>query len=803
MKNCYKGILNGLDDAAFLIDINKRVIALNQEAINFIKKNGVTADGESIDSMLKEIFPDFNLDVLLKKLTTANKTKEVFWEDTSDTCYSVNLSSIITDNPGDEETTLVLIKDVTEFKKAKQNEQEFKILVQNQGEGIVTTDINENILFANPAGEEIFGMKGNGLVNHNMKEFVSEDVFQEIKNQTRERVKGAKSSYQIDIKRADGEIRTILVTAAPRFDDQGKFLNSLGIFRDVTGQKKAERDLIKHQEMLRTGLAYQEAISRIALNFNVILNFDQQVNHALKIIGELISVSRVYIFENFENAKSMTNTYEWCNEGIKPQIDELQHLPYAIIPSWKEMLTEKGIILSDNIFDLPADIVKVLQPQEIISIVAFPIQVGGEFFGFIGFDECKKRRNWSKAEVELLRTVAGIITNAYERQIMENNLKKAKDKAEESDRLKSAFLANMSHEIRTPMNGIIGFADLLMNPGLAEEQRSYYAKIVSDSSRQLLSIVTDILDLSRIETGQVKLKSEKISLNGMVMELYRYYKHKISDRSISLFPSTDLDDSASMVYADRNKLYQVLHHLLNNALKFTQKGYVKFGYHANNEMVEFFVKDTGIGIPAQLHKDVFEPFRQAEMEATREYGGTGLGLTISQKLTKLMKGKMWLESDENKGSTFYFSIPYAPVSTTAFSNKQSHQDILDVFDIIKVLVAEDEEMNYIYMEELLSDMGMFVIHARNGQEAVNMCKSDKEIELVLMDIKMPKLNGLDATKVIKEFNPNLTIIAQTAYAMLEDREKALEAGCDDYITKPIDKENLLETLRKHKNGEYR
>ena len=643
------------------------------------------------------------------------------------------------------------------------------------------------------SGSQIIGEQVNYVLHELVLEFDIEKHIKNIayKNEISAEIYNAKTDNYFLLKLNE-------VNSASRTGNNSLLL----VIRDITEQKKAESELIKHQEMLKTGLTHQEAISRIALNFNVISNFDQQVNQALKIIGELISVSRVYIFENRDNCNCMTNTYEWCNEGIKPQIGDLQNLPYAIIPSWKEMLMGKGIIISDNIFDLPADIVKVLEPQEIISVVSFPIQVGGEFFGFIGFDECKKPRKWSKAEVEILRTVSGIISNAFERQVMEDNLKKAKEKAEESDRLKSAFLANMSHEIRTPMNGIIGFSDLLMNPKLSEEQRSYYAKIVSDSSRQLLSIVTDILDLSRIETGEVKLKSEKISLNAMVSELYRYYKHKIGDRSISLLPSTDLDDDASMVYADRNKLHQVLHHLMNNAIKFTQKGYVKFGYHAKNEMVEFFVKDTGIGIPVQLHKNVFEPFRQVEMEATREYGGTGLGLTISQKLTKLMKGEMWLESEENKGSTFYFSIPYEPVSTMEFTNKKMHPASPDNFGNLKVLVAEDEEMNYIYMEELLSDMGMFVVHARDGQEAVNMCKSDKEIDLVLMDIKMPKLNGLDATKVIKEYNPNLTIIAQTAYAMLEDRQKALEAGCDDYITKPIDKERLLETLRKHENGDY-
>lgn len=794
-------MLNAIDDIVILVNSQSNVTFVNKAGQNKLNEIGNQSQHMDVNQVLSLIGPCVNIKETLNNLHTSEELVQECFDEQEHHCYFLKIKSFNVVESQDV-NYMILIRDVSEMKKAQQNEQEYKILIENQGEGIGTCDENDVFQFANPAAEEIFGVPKEGLKNRSVREFVTEEVFQTIQSQTNRRKKGEKSSYEIEIIRPDKQKRIVLVTASPRFDDKGNYLNSFGIFRDITQQKKAEQQLLKHQDMLKQGLTYQEVISSIALNFNDIRDFNQQVKQALQTIGQLLSVSRVYIFEESIEGTSMSNTFEWCDDDIEPQIHELQEVSYTIIPSWKKILTEKGIIFSENMYNLPEDIVQILEPQDIKSIVVFPLHIRGVYFGFVGFDECKKQRSWTKTEVEFLRTIAGIISNAYEREIIQNNLKKAKNKAEESDKLKSAFLANMSHEIRTPMNGIIGFADLLMNRDLREEQRSYYAKMVSDSCRQLLTIVTDILDLSRIETGQVNVKSEKISLNSLIMEIFRLYKHKIGERTLALLPFYALSDHTSLIFTDRSKLQQVLTHLMENAIKFTRMGHVKFGYEVQKNTLKFFVSDTGIGIPKQLHKEIFEPFRQAEMEPTREFGGTGLGLTISQKLIHLMGGQIWLESEVNQGSTFYFTIPYAPAGTEIEVDTGSDRLTNERFKGMKVLVAEDEETNYIYFEELLTDWGLEVIHARNGNEAVEMCERNDDIEMVFMDVKMPQLNGLDATKFIKEIKPNLTIVAQTAYAMLEDREKALQAGCDDYITKPIDQDKLFEIIRKQKNGHY-
>jgi CheY-like chemotaxis protein len=238
----------------------------------------------------------------------------------------------------------------------------------------------------------------------------------------------------------------------------------------------------------------------------------------------------------------------------------------------------------------------------------------------------------------------------------------------------------------------------------------------------------------------------------------------------------------------------VLSNLINNAFKFTHRGYIKFGYKKAERSLIFFVEDTGIGISKKYHKEIFERFRQ-ENKVPGEYGGTGLGLSISQKFVELLGGKIWVESEKGKGSVFYFTLPYKPVKIKIGNNKKESKQLSHQFT---VLVAEDEEVNYLYIEEVVSKVDANVIHSVNGEEAVKMCKENQDIDLVLMDIKMPIMNGYEATKRIKAFRPDLPVIAQTAYAMAEDRDKALNAGCDGYVPKPIDPAELLALLNKYK-----
>ncbi len=387
------------------------------------------------------------------------------------------------------------------------------------------------------------------------------------------------------------------------------------------------------------------------------------------------------------------------------------------------------------------------------------------------------------------------VIDITKRKEVENELIKAKEKAEESDKLKSAFLQNMSHEIRTPMNAIIGFSKLLEKPDLSPEKRKTYTNMIINSTNQLLLIVTDTLTISSIETKQEKVNISKVCINNIIADLYGIFKTQAFNQNISIYTRQNLTDEQSEIYTDKTKVTQILTNLIHNALKFTHEGFIEFGYNLINNKLELYVKDSGIGIKEEMQDIIFERFRQADEKINKIYGGTGLGLSISKAFTELLGGEIWVKSKPGKGSTFYFTIPYKPVYKIDKPNSITKQ----VENAKTILIAEDEVSNYQYIEELLTDMNLKLIHTLDGKETVEICKINPNINLILMDIKMPVLNGHTAAKKIKEFRPYLPIIAQSAYTLDYKNKKLGEIVFDDYITKPINKDELKHKLMKYIN----
>ena len=382
-----------------------------------------------------------------------------------------------------------------------------------------------------------------------------------------------------------------------------------------------------------------------------------------------------------------------------------------------------------------------------------------------------------------------------DQRLYEEELIKAKDLAEKAEKLKTVFLANMSHELRTPMNGIVGFAEMLQSQ-VTQTKKEQYLKIIVNSAKQLLKIITDIVDISKIESGEVETFESEVSVANLLKELHETYINYLVARNktgISIDYKCFLFDKQEKILVDENKLRQVLINLLNNAVKFTDTGNISFGCSLDDNLIKFFVSDTGIGIDPEEKEVVFECFRQTESPTRKKYGGNGLGLAISKGFVKAMQGRIWVESKKDKGSTFYFTIPYQPIVEKVAEKQELYLPSVN-WSNRHILVVDDDVTCLSLIDEMLEETGIQISHAITGLEAIKHCRKDQSIDIVLMDMRLPEMDGYEATRRIKESRPELAIIAQTAHALSEDRKKCLIAGCDDYITKPINQDSLFEMV---------
>ncbi len=380
------------------------------------------------------------------------------------------------------------------------------------------------------------------------------------------------------------------------------------------------------------------------------------------------------------------------------------------------------------------------------------------------------------------------------------DLEMAKAKAEESDKLKTAFLQNMSHEIRTPLNGIIGYSSMLGSGNIPFNEIEMYATIIQQSGNRLIEIVNNILDISKIETGQIEIQKQLVSLNSVIRDVYNFFLQTANQKNLSISYSTDLDNKDCIIQTDEMRINQILTNLIANAIKFTQKGTIEFGYSIADSMVIFFVKDTGIGISPENIALIFERFSQIDLSISRGFEGAGLGLAISKGLVELLGGTIWLESEIGKGTTFFFSTPYSANIQNEFNLEKNREGQVanNTLNKLKILVAEDDEISESLISIVVRKISRETLIARNGIEAVEICRNNPDIDLVLMDVKMPKMSGIEATKLIREFNTKIIIIAQTAYAFNSEREMIMSAGCNEYISKPIEISKLSRLIDKHR-----
>ncbi len=631
-------------------------------------------------------------------------------------------------------------------RKILKNEVFLTNVINITHEAIIATDVNQNIILFNNGAERIFGYKATEVLGKHLDILLPPSIIEIHREHISNFHKSEKMQRQINDrtelsgKRKDGSIFPCEASISKTTYDGITIFAT--IMRDITERKLTEAALIASEiryrrlfESAKDGILILDAETGMIVDVNPFLI-------------ELLGYSKEQFIEK-----------EVWNIGF-----------------FKDIVANKDKFLE-------------LQQKEYVRYEDLPLEA----------------ENGRKINVEFVSNVYLVdnhkviqcnIRDITKRKLIENELISEKKHAEESDNLKTAFLQNMSHEIRTPLNGIIGFSDLLDDEFIAKEDIKHFTAVIKQSGKRLLEIVNNVLDISKIQTGQVKIQKHNIIINTVLEDVLIFFSPIANNRNIKL-TFQNATDTTTCLYTDEAKLNQIFTNLINNALKFTKSGNIDFGYETKAQYIQFYVRDTGIGIPEELHERIFIRFIQAEMSQTRNFEGAGLGLAICKGLIELLGGRIWVESEVCKGTTFYFTIPI-------------NQHLMPKHDLIKtdipvkrikakILIAEDDWVSFEYLKLILSKFDIEVIYAENGKQAVEFVKNMPDIDLVLMDIRMPVMNGIEATKLIKKIRPDLPIIAQTAYAFSEERSKILAIGCDEYLSKPMQSSKLNILINKYLN----
>lgn len=588
----------------------------------------------------------------------------------------------------------------------------------------------------------------------------------------------------------EGKPLYLEVHKAPLIDDSGHILGVVGSARRINSQKDIERQL-KQESQLRQLLV---SISTQYINLPA-EDIDKKTLQSLAEMAQFVGADRCYIFDYDEKTGICSNTFEWCADGIEPQVNVLQNIPLA--PEWVAAFAKREPMYVPNVAEMEAGEAKnTLEPQGIKSLLSLPMYLKEKCIGFIGFDSVKDQHIYSETEMQLLLIYAEMLINVKQRMQNEREMILAKDKALESDRLKSAFLATINHELRTPLNHIMGFGQLIEVCDSVEEAKDY-ASLICRSGKNLMNMIQDIFDLAMADSNLIQIRKQRIDCFDMFVAfkdtLLEILSAANKDSAITISFSPDMDAYHTLVDIDVGKTNQVLNNLFRNAVKYTWEGNIEFGFKLLSDSIRFFVKDTGIGIPADKQDIIFEFFRQVDDSDTRLHGGVGIGLAISRKVCEVLGADLSLESSPGSGSCFYLNVPATII------RKQGPQtslllNTLPDWEGKTILIADDDHISRMHTTKSINLAKAEVITASNGKEAIELIEKYPSIDLVLMDKRMPVMDGLQATVTIKRMRPKLPIIALTANADDPKHGKSEDIIFDAVIQKPYFHEDLFRVI---------
>lgn len=542
--------------------------------------------------------------------------------------------------------------------KAEERVEQFQNIFENAADAIFIADMNTGIILdVNKKGIDLMRTSKDKIIGIHQSQLhppalidISKVTFRQHQLEINKDLSA--SAIDNQILASDGSTIPVEVLAS-KIEYQGKNC-IMGIFRDISERKKAQEEISYKNKYLNLLLK----ISSEHINVPINKTFES-INRSMEDIGLFVGADRVYIFDYNWDKNTGSNTYEWCRPGISTQIEELQNIPNELLDWWPKKHKNKEFIYIESTNNLPENdgVRQVIEPQGIKSLIAIPLINNNDCVGFVGFDYVHDYHSYSEQEKYLLEFFAHILVNIQNRIDTHKNLLEAKEKAEESDRLKTAFLLNLSHEIRTPMNGILGFLNLLEEPNLSREEIEQYVQIVNHGSERLIATINDIVEMSRIQANEVKVSKEMTNLRTIIKSHHTLFKEQIRELGLEFVLNESLPNTLSLIETDVAKLDSILLRLIQNAVKFTKQGSVEIGNYAENNEVVFYVKDTGKGIAREHFEDIFKPFYQVDTNLSREHEGSGLGLSIAKAYTELLGGRIWFESELGVGSKFYFSIP--------------------------------------------------------------------------------------------------------------------------------------------------
>ncbi|MBN2682923.1 MAG: response regulator [Bacteroidales bacterium] len=641
-------------------------------------------------------------------------------------------------------------------------------------------DVND--LFSSP--EQFIGKNFKEILPPSVSELFDNHIRKSMENNLLEQIE-----YDLDI---GGVIQHFQARIVPLGSDK-----LVTFVRNITEQKKASEEIISHNNM-------QTILIKLASQYiNLpIEKIEQSISSSLEEIGGYVNADRAYIFEYDWEKNVCNNTHEWCQVGIEPQILELQNVPLEMLPWWVEA-HKKGETLSiPDVFALNNDdgVRQILEPQKIKSLMTLPMMNNGVCTGFLGFDSVRAHHYYTKKEELLLAVFSEMLVNFNNRTTLEKRLIDEKKKADSANKAKSEFLANMSHEIRTPMNAILGFSEALYHK-LENDNHKKMIKSVLSGGNLLLSLLNDILDLSKIEADKIEISPQPVDTINVINEIKLLFFEKTQKKGVAL--SVDATDSfPEGLLLDEIRFKQIIFNLVGNATKFTHKGFVRIKLdfvHSSDAGGELRIdiSDTGIGIPDDQQKIIFEAFRQQSGQSNRQYGGAGLGLAISKRLAEKMKGNITVKSEIGKGSVFSLVIPDVKVCEKIIEKNDKYLPIDDiVFEENTILVVDDVISNIEAVESLLQGMGLRIVSADNGEMALEILKHTNPA-LILLDIRMPGLNGYQVAEIIKtnDSKKHIPVVALTASVSAKTNKDQLR-NFNGFLYKPVSKGELVNELMK-------